>query len=416
MTEVVFNLDALSDAVSNLSGSRLEPVRRAALEKFSQQGLPTARHEDWKYTDMSPVLEVGFEAPPAGEISAAINAATDGIEADWLVITNGQARPCNIQGVDVALLSETSADLDSELAWVQLNTALLRDGLDLRIASGTDIERTIGLLFLDDASAANGMSQGRVRIDMGENSKARFVELHISHGQRLHHANSVVDLTLRAGACANYVRIQNRARHHTQTARLMVDQRRDSEFVHAAFDIGGALARNDLAIGINAAGASSTFDGLYLGGNDQHIDNHTRIDHRVGPAESRQEYRGILTGNARCVWNGKAVVHKGADGTDAAQANHNLLLSDRAEIDAKPELEIYADEVKCSHGTTVGQLDDASLYYLRTRGLDKNLARQVLTHAFAKAVIEKTPVESVSAVLSGLLEQRLNHMLGELEP
>ncbi len=154
-----------------------------------------------------------------------------------------------------------------------------------------------------------------------------------------------------------------------------------------------------------------SFDGLYLAGSGQHIDNHTRVDHRVGPATSRQEYRGILNGRCRCVWNGKAIVHEGADGTDADQANHNLLLSQQAEIDAKPELEIYTDDVKCSHGTTVGQLDDASLFYLRSRGLDKRHATQVLTHAFAAGLVSRVPVEAARETVSKLMEERLGALI-----
>ena len=152
-------------------------------------------------------------------------------------------------------------------------------------------------------------------------------------------------------------------------------------------------------------------DGLYLAGENQHIDNHTRVDHRVGPATSQQEYRGVLTANARCIWNGKAIVHDGADGTDAEQANHNLLLSDKAEIDAKPELEIYTDDVKCSHGTTVGQLDETALFYLRTRGIDKVGARKILTTAFAQTIVSKLPIESPRESLAELVSARLSRML-----
>ena len=148
--------------------------------------------------------------------------------------------------------------------------------------------------------------------------------------------------------------------------------------------------------------------GLYIAGEGQHIDNHVRIDHRVGPARSEQEYRGILGGRCRCVWNGKAIVQPGADGTDAEQSNHNLLLSERSEIDAKPELEIYADEVKCSHGTTVGQLDDTALFYLRSRGLDKQDAMRALTRAFGASIVSHSPIAVVADHLTELVEGRLS--------
>jgi Fe-S cluster assembly protein SufD len=166
-------------------------------------------------------------------------------------------------------------------------------------------------------------------------------------------------------------------------------------------------------VSIDQPGATAEFGGLYLVGDGQHVDNHTRVDHRVGPAVSRQEYRGILTGKARGVWNGKAIVHEGADGTDAEQSNHNLLLSQSAEINAKPELEIYADDVKCSHGTTVGQLDETALFYLRTRGLDRNEARQVLTRAFALAIVSRAPIEQIENFLLEQIDTRLRTLLEE---
>jgi Fe-S cluster assembly protein SufD len=184
---------------------------------------------------------------------------------------------------------------------------------------------------------------------------------------------------------------------------------------HFGLDLGGALARSDLKIDIAGADASAEFNGLYIGSDQQHIDNHTRVDHRVGPATSAQEYRGILSGRSRCIWNGKAIVHKGADGSDAEQANHNLLLSAHSEINAKPELEIYADEVKCAHGTTVGQLDDAALYYLRTRGINPQHAKRILTRAFATSVVEKSPIAELRDLISSQVEQRLGDLDSEDE-
>jgi Fe-S cluster assembly protein SufD len=177
---------------------------------------------------------------------------------------------------------------------------------------------------------------------------------------------------------------------------------------YSGFDLGGRLVRNDLDVDMAGREATALIGGLYIAGDGQHIDNHVRVDHRVGPAASEQEYRGILGGRCRCVWNGKAVVHAGADGTDAQQSNHNLLLSDRAEIDAKPELEIYADEVKCSHGTTVGQLDDAALFYLRSRGLDKQDAMRALTRAFGASIVNHIAIEVLADRLTAMVEQRLS--------
>ena len=169
-------------------------------------------------------------------------------------------------------------------------------------------------------------------------------------------------------------------------------------------------------IDIAQPGASANLNGLYLAGAEQHIDNHIRVDHRVGPAVSREEYRGILAGRARCVFNGKAIVHEGADGSDAEQSNHNLLLSETAEIDTKPELEIYADDVKCAHGATIGQLDKSALFYLRSRGLNEDEATQLLTRAFAARILTAVPIEATRTYIGQKTEQRLDGLINGAAP
>jgi Fe-S cluster assembly protein SufD len=330
VTNKAFQFESLREAVKKLPDDRLMPMRLAALDAFGKQGLPTPRDEDWKYTNIGPAVESLIDAPSVGDADAAIDAAKNRVDADWLVIANGRAVLTEIAGADVTLLSDSDASLESALSMTQLNTALLHDGIRIHIPGSVEINRPLGLLFLDDAGTDSGMSQGRIEIEMGANSRAAFVEYHLSQGAERHHANSVITLRLGDGAQADFVRVQDRDRQHSQTGRLNVIAGRDSVFNYCGFDFGGALVRNDLDISIEQPGASISFDGLYLAGKDQHIDNHTRVDHKVGPAASRQEYRGILNANARCIWNGKAIVHAGADGTDADQANHNLLLSEKA--------------------------------------------------------------------------------------
>ncbi len=370
--------------------------------------LPTTRDEDWKYTDLARArdistrwLDAGADAS-AADLGEAIAAVVDSIDAHWFVIANGrlQGEP-PVEGVAVTRL-DAAPVADSALA--ELNAALLVDGLLLAIAGAPD--KPIGLLFIDGAEAAS-VSQGYVEIEFAPRSAGEIVEYHASCGEADHYGNTALAINVGNGAAARHVRIQERALTHVQTGRTTVTLGRDARFTSASFDLGGGLVRNDLAIDIANPGAEVVFDGLYLAGDGQHIDNHTRVDHRVGPATSRQEYRGILNGQCRCVWNGKAIVHEGADGTDADQANHNLLLSTKAEIDAKPELEIYTDDVKCSHGTTVGQLDETALFYLRTRGLDKQHAKRVLTHAFAAGLVTHVPVDAAKDAVAARVEARL---------
>ena len=176
-------------------------------------------------------------------------------------------------------------------------------------------------------------------------------------------------------------------------------------------DLGGRLVRNDIELDLRASGANAELDGVFVVGHGQHIDNHTRIDHRTGPTTSQQEYRGVLAGRSRGVWNGKAIVHDGADGTDATQANHNLLLTEQAEIDAKPELEIYTDDVKCSHGTTIGQLDEQALFYLRSRGIGRDDAKRILTHAFAAGLVARLPIPALRDSIDEQVSARIDQLV-----
>jgi Fe-S cluster assembly protein SufD len=224
----------------------------------------------------------------------------------------------------------------------------------------------------------------------------------------------VTQLNLAGGSRAAFVRIQDRDRAHYQVGKLTARLHRDATLDYASFDFGGALIRQDVFAELLEPGAAVHMNGLYLADGRQHIDNHTRVDHRVGPATSREVFHGILNGKARCVFNGKAIVHAGADGSDAEQSNHNLLLSQQAEIDTKPELEIYADDVKCSHGATVGQLDEQALFYMRSRGLDREQARHMLTRAFAGQILARLPIASLRALLESRIDGRLDEFLEEL--
>ena len=414
-------IDALRHKVTSMANDCLTPARLAAVAKLDENGLPTTAHEDWKYTDIAELVDISNRWLADGADSApvsddAIDAITGQFEAAWLIVRNGIVDSDSVDNlmrsqVDVRLLSDTGTTPGHDAPLSDLNLALLRDGLSIRINADSNASQTIGILFIDSAVDEVGVSHTRINIDVDANTAADFIEYHTSSGPENHYANSVVEIVLADNASANYVRIQNRNTSHNQTGRLTATLGNASQFRHGAFDFGGKLVRNDLDIRLEGRESSASFCGLYLAGEQQHIDNHTRVDHLVGPATSNQEYRGILTGTARCVWNGKAIVHDGADGTDADQANHNLLLSDKAEIDAKPELEIYADDVKCSHGTTIGQLDANALFYLRTRGLDESSARQLLTRAFAQKIVAMSPIESIQKTISAMVADRVEFLI-----
>ena len=431
MTGTAIDTALLEQVVGQLPRDRSAPARREALARFRQTGFPTPRQEDWKYTNLAPAAELSnrwlreHAAPPgapapvpaAAEYAQALGSR---IDAHWIVIANGVVQEDSLAavagkalpGMRVASGAETAA-AGSEAASDAMslfNTILLRDALHVNLAPGAVLDKPLGVLVFDDTRTA--VSQPRIVIHAGENARAGIVEVHASAGGGGQFANVVTDVSLGAGSTLAWVRMQERGEEHYQVGRLTVRLARDASFEHAAFDLGGGLVRNDVAIDIAEAGAHVSLHGLYLAGGRQHIDNHIRVDHRTGPAKSIEEYRGILGDRARCVWNGKALVHPGADGTDAQQANHNLLLSDHAEIDTKPELEIYADDVKCSHGATVGQLDANALFYLRTRGLSEQDAAQALTRAFASSIVARAPVAEARPYIEQAVETRLQRLIG----
>ncbi len=417
----------LEAAVTALPPDELSAVRAAAVSRFAAIGFPTTRHEDWKYTNLSAAAalsntwlqdEMAVSKAPSVAVDTEI---LQQIDAHWITIENGIIDPASLRkldslakkGITISRLAEGVDDglitLDDPMS--AFNAALLQDGLHIKAAKSTILDKPVGLLLIDDGSVA--VTQVRTLIEVGANAKLRIVECSLSAGNDKQFSNAVTQVVLSDGAELDFVRLQQRDRKDLSVNRFEAQLQRDAVLNYNNFDFGGELARNDIVADIVGAGASVNLRGLYLATGTQHIDNHTRVDHRVGPATSTEEYRGILNGRARCVFNGKAIVHAGADGTDADQSNHNLLLSDKAEIDTKPELEIYADDVKCSHGATVGQLDKSALFYLRARGLDKDQATQALTRAFASAILSKLAITECHEYLASALDKQLDALIDE---
>ncbi len=427
MSAAVLNQDLLEAAVGRLAADGLTDLRERALVRFGETGFPSVREENWRYTNLAAAVELSnaYLSDAPGAISAAnvdISQLNDDIDAHWIVISSGVADPDALaalqdDGIAITPLSESNDSdqvcIDDPLS--SFNAALLHDGLRVRVAENARIEKPIGFLLQDDAAATAGLSQTRIVVDLGRNASASFIELHRSGGDSAHFANSVVQMELDAGAGANFVRIQERSTKHMQIGRLQARLQENTTFNFTTIDVGGKLIRNDVAVTIEGAHAVANVRGVYLADGNQHIDNHILLDHRVGPAVSMQDYRGIVGGRARCIFNGKALVREGADGTDAEQSNRNLLLSDTAEIDTKPELEIFADDVKCAHVTTVGQLDKKELFYLRSRGLSHEQARILLTRAFAGHILKKLPIENAKKYIDQLIERKLDQLTGDTD-
>jgi len=421
----------LETAVNRIPEDALTTARKVALAQFSKLGFPTIRDENWKYTNLGRAIELSNTWLKNGKTSSletkltatteqAIKEITESVNAHWIVIANGNATCSTLSvakslkscGVDITKLSNdgmnTAIIADDHMT--SFNVALLQDGLRVKVNPSTKMSKPLGFIFIDEARC-NDLSQARLIIDVEADAKISIIEAHVSVGSTAQFANTVIELRIADDACVDFVRIQERADGHIHVGKLITDLQSGTSFNYANFDFGGSLIRNDVVINIMAPDASVNLHGLYLATANQHIDNHTQIEHSVGPSQSREEYRGILNDRSRCVFNGKVIVHKGADGTDAEQSNHNLLLSETAEINTKPELEIYADDVKCAHGATVGQLDQSALFYLCSRGLDREEAVQFLTRAFAARILATIPIATIRSYIDQTMNRHLDALV-----
>lgn len=423
--------ELLETAVSRFPEDALTPLRKAALKQFASSGFPTRKHEDWKYTNLSHAVDMSnawlqmetASSPKASLTAAARTTASEvgnSIDACWIVIANGIPVPefssaCDrliYPAIEITKLSDddSSTAIIADDPLTSFNAALLHDGLHVTVHPLDGPEKPLGILFLGGENKGD-ISQARLIIDVESRANIDIVEVHVSAEHDAQFTNTVIQLNAAEGAHVAYVRLQDCAETQTQVGKLIVELHKDAILDYSSYDFGGLLVRNDIAINITQPGATVYLHGLYLAGGNQHIDNHTRVDHTVGPAVSKEEYRGIIGGNAHCVFNGKAIVHKGADGTDAEQSNHNLLLSRSAEIDTKPELEIYADDVKCAHGATVGQLDSSALFYLQARGLGLEEARQLLTRAYISPLLTASPITEVHACIAEKTDRKLTALI-----
>lgn len=405
-------------------------IKQEALARFAASGFPTARDENWKYTDLRPLAKRKFvPATPGGSgFTAEAYSRLDiaGLDAYRMTFINGRLSqsPADAltQGVRVIPMAQALQAGDAELRellagkqhepFASLNTAFLRDGVLLRLEPGAVLDKPLHLRFVNSGDGdAPGMIHPRIAILAGAGSQATVIEHFIGLDDGESFINAVTDIRLAAGAGITHYAIQEQGRKTFHLGTMHVLQQKDSRYAAHNFMLGGNLARLDTRVQLVEPGASCRLDGLYLAGGRQHQDNRITVEHRAPHATSMQNYRGVLNGHARGVWNGKVIVHQGADKTDATQNNRNLLLSRHAEIDAKPELEIYADDVKCSHGATVGQLDSNALFYLRTRGVDEATARSLLVFAFADEVLAQVGLPPVRRHI----EQRVIAMLPDSE-
>ena len=406
----------------------LAQLRNNALERFAQQGYPTARDEEWKYTSLAALEKRAFSSITGdGNDGTAAAALCDSLVLDvktghLLVFVNGRHAPALSQigklpsGVTLGSIAEALertpeklepylSDVGSQTVFGALNTAFMADGAWLHVPRGVAIDEPVHLLFLTTAAGA-GIHPRNV-IVAEEGAQATVIEHYAGIEDAAYFNNPVTQIFAAGAAVVEHYKLQQESARAFHIAGIHARQRQASRFESHSVTLGAALSRNDITTMFDAAGCDATLNGLYLIGGRQHADNHTCIDHASPHGSSQEYYRGVLDGAARAVFNGKVIVRPDAQKTNARQSNHNLLLSRDAEVDTKPQLEIHADDVQCTHGATVGQLDDTQLFYLRSRGIEEAMARNLLVHAFAHDVIERIRVQSLRSRLEQILFARL---------
>jgi Fe-S cluster assembly protein SufD len=428
-------LARFADFEHSLNGEAATPVhaaRQQAISRFDELGFPTGRDEEWRYTSIVELLREDFAPVYAGvdmpsEIESLLVA---GLDSHVLVFVDGHYASAlsrvgdlpagvRIESLAARLKEGEMVDglgsvvADAEDAFSALNSAFLSDGALVKVGAGIELDKPVQLLFV--ANRARAVANPRVLVQVEKNARATVIESYVSLTSEAHWTNSVAEISVGENAHIDHYRIQdeNAAAYHI--AALHVREQRASNFRSTCITLGGQLTRNHVHTQLVGEGIDSTLNGLYMTEGKQHVDNHTLIEHTQPHCQSHEFYKGVLADDSTAVFRGQILVHQAAQKTDAYQANRNLLLSSRAEINTKPQLEIYADDVKCSHGATIGQLDEDAIFYLRSRGIGRENARRVLTRAFAGEVVERVQVEALRQELEELVGRRLERVVATVE-
>ena len=404
----------------------LAPVRRAAIQSFVDSGFPTRQNEDWHFTSTAAIAET--EWVPLRDASGQVQADDLapfmlGLDAPRLVFVNGRYTPAlsalgrlpgRIRVLDLAghwgepIVEKyfgAFAPFGRD-AFTALNTAFAIDGAVVYIPAETIVEKPIHILYVTDSEAAKGVTHPRTLIVAERHSVSTIIESYVSLGDATYFTNAVTEIQVMDGARLDHYRIERESERSYHVGTTEVRQGRDSRYHSFSFATGGALARVNLYTVLGGEGGETLMNGLYMLDGTQHIDHQTRIEHAAPNCASREVYKGIMDDASHGVFNGKVYVHPEAQKTDGKQTNNNVLLSETARADTKPQLEIFADDVKCTHGATVGRLDDVALFYLRSRGIGVELAKTLLTYAFAADVLERIDQPEVRQALEALTLER----------
>ena len=408
----------------------LQDLRDRGATRFAALGFPTVRDEEWRFTNISPIANAEFV--PATEAAPVTEHALRGVvysdAPNRVVVLNGRfaAKLSHVNrlpnGVRVGSLAAAvteHADVVSRYlgqlaefgtkAFTALNTALAVDGLYVHIPDGVVLDDPLHLVFVTTPNGSSQpiMSNVRTLVVVGDRSQVRIVETYVGPDGGAYFTNAVTEVFAGEGSVVDHYKVQQESPEAFHVATLQATLGRSANFSSHSISFGGALVRND-AGAVLSEGTEATLNGLYIVNGTQHIDNHTVIDHAKPNANSHEMYKGILDGKSSAVFNGRIIVRKDAQKTDSKQTNKNLVLSDESVITTKPELQIHADDVRCTHGATIGQLDAEALFYLQSRGIGRNDARNLLTYAFAQDIVDRIKVGSLRGRLERMLFEKFH--------
>lgn len=430
------NFETFENSLNGESKKPIHLIRKEAISNFNKLNFPTTHDEDWRFTNIAPLLKYNFEPATQADVKAKQieKFKFKNLKGNVLIFINGHFNPIlsiikNSSSEDSGAQNEirvgniadeiknNSAVIDKyfgkyanhkEQIFTALSTAFTQDGAFVFIPDNKIVEEPIQILFLTSTSGKNIITQPRNLFVAGKNSQASIVERYISLDDGVYFTNVVTEIVAGENSNLEHVKLQEESLKAFHISRTEIDQERASNFSSCSISLGGNIARHDINSHFNDEGSECSLNGLYLLTGNQLYDTHSLIDHAKPHCNSHEHYKGILDDDSRGVFNGKVIVKRDAQKTNAFQENKNIILSSGALVNTKPQLEIFADDVKCSHGATIGQLDEDAMFYLKSRGIGEEKAKAILIHAFASDVVRKIKIEEVRNYLEKILEVRFN--------
>ncbi|MDO9275824.1 MAG: Fe-S cluster assembly protein SufD [Lutibacter sp.] len=414
--------------------STVHAIRLNAIQNFEKEGFPTKKDEEWKYTSLNPLLKhdynlfpnveksVGFknvEAYLINDIESYTLIFIDGVfssflsettheDCDVCVLSSALSRPKYKMVIDNYF--NTIANKNNSLA--ELNTAFVKEGAFINIPKNTIVPKPVQIINFSTGSEKEVLLQPRNLIIVGENSHVQIIERHQNLSKNTTLTNSVTEIFVHKRAIVDYYKIQNDTNESSLIDSTFISQKQQSVASVNTFSFGGKITRNNLEFYHEGEHITSNLNGISILNEKQHVDNHTLVNHKFPNCESHELYKGIYADKSVGVFNGKVIVQQDAQKTNAFQQNNSILIDDGATVNSKPQLEIFADDVKCSHGCTIGQLDESALFYMQSRGIPKKEAKALLLYAFGNDVVEKIKIPQLKTLISKFIAKKLNVQLG----